>query len=383
MSFHDIINTILRNISSLIKITVISTLLLFLILLFIYPVTYNAKVTVLPPEQKNDSGLLSNLLGKSGAASGFFYTSMQAFNSELFVQILKSRSAALYVVRKLNLKNYFDKKNDIDAANYLSERLSIRLTKEGIIELQVRVTSKLIPWLLDDRDSLKNMSALLSNTYVEALDSINKAKLTSKAKRARIYIEEQLTKTKTVLDSVELALMEFQNKNKTISLPEQISAAIDAAAKLKTEIIQTEIDLGFLETNLREDNQTIIALRNKLRELREQYDKMQLGSKDYLLAFSDVPELGKHLSDLLRDVKIQNEVYLLLQQQYYQEKIQENRDIPTVEILDEAIPPLRKSSPRTIFSSVLGGIFIFLLLSAIIIVKEDRNIKLKKQVKEN
>ena len=351
--------------------------------MFIYPVTYNAKVTVLPPEQKNDSGLLSNLLGKSGAASGFFYTSMQAFNSELFVQILKSRSAALYVVRKLNLKNYFDKKNDIDAANYLSERLSIRLTKEGIIELQVRVTSKLIPWLLDDRDSLKNMSALLSNTYVEALDSINKAKLTSKAKRARIYIEEQLTKTKTVLDSVELALMEFQNKNKTISLPEQISAAIDAAAKLKTEIIQTEIDLGFLETNLREDNQTIIALRNKLRELREQYDKMQLGSKDYLLAFSDVPELGKHLSDLLRDVKIQNEVYLLLQQQYYQEKIQENRDIPTVEILDEAIPPLRKSSPRTIFSSVLGGIFIFLLLSAIIIVKEDRNIKLKKQVKEN
>ena len=130
--------------------------------------------------------------------------------------------------------------------------------------------------------------------------------------------------------------MMFQDENKTISLPEQISAAIEAASKLKTEIVQTEIELGFLETNLREDNQTLISLRNKLRELKEQYDKMQLGSQDYLLAFSDVPELGKELAGLLRDVKIQNEVYLLLQQQYYKEKIQENRDIPTVEILDEA-----------------------------------------------
>jgi uncharacterized protein involved in exopolysaccharide biosynthesis len=162
---------------------------------------------------------------------------------------------------------------------------------------------------------------------------------------------------------------------------EQISAAIDAAAKLKTEIIQTEIELGFLETNLREDNQALVALRNKLIELREQYNKMQLGSKDYLLAFSDVPELGKELSDLLRDVKIQNEVYLLLQQQYYKEKIQENRDIPTVEILDEAIPPLRKSAPKVIFSTVVGSIFIFLIFSLFVLVQEKKIVLLQKDVK--
>ena len=235
--------------------------------------------------------------------------------------------------------------------------------------------------LLANKDSLKRFAAILSNTYIEALDFINKAKLSSKAKRARKYIETQLIKTKAVLDSVELRLMNFQDENKTISFPEQISAAIDAAAKLKTEIIQTEIELGFLQTNLREDNQTLISLRNKLRELKEQYDKMQLGSQDYLLAFSDVPELGKELAGLLRDVKIQNEVYLLLQQQYYKEKIQENRDIPTVEILDEAIPPLRKSSPKVIFSTVVGSIFIFLILSLFVVFKEKKVILLQKEVK--
>ncbi|GBD88586.1 putative tyrosine-protein kinase in cps region [bacterium BMS3Abin03] len=382
MSFHDIIHTILTNIGILLKVTIVSVILIFLILLFIYPVTYESEVSVLPPEKGNETSALTNLLGDR-SLSGFFSFGMQSANSQLFIEILKSRTAALYVVRKLNLTRYFGKENEIDAAYYLSKKLNTDLTKEGIIKLNVDVSSGLIPSLFDDKDSLKNLSALLSNTYIEALDSINKAKLTSKAKRARQYIEVQLKKTKTLLDSVELRLMKFQEENKTIALPQQVSAAIDAAAKLKTEIIQTEIELGFLETNLRKDNQTIISLKNKLRELRQQYDKMQLGSKDYLLAFSDVPELGKKLSDLLRDVKIQNEVYLLLQQQYYKEKIQENRDIPTVEILDEALPPARASSPRVIFSTFLSGVFVFLLFSIIIIVKEEKNIKLQNQVKDN
>ncbi len=380
MNFHDLLNIILRNISFLIKTTIISTIFLFVILLLIYPLTYKSEISVLPPEQGNQSSALSSLLGDN-VMSGLFYTSGKSFNSELFVQILKSRTAALFVVRKLNLKDYYGLETEVDAANYLNKQLNILITKEGIIKLNVDVTSSLIPWLLDDKDSLKRFAAVLSNSYIEALDSINKAKLSSKAKRARIYIETQLIITKAVLDSVEFRLMRFQDENKTIALPEQISAAIDAAAKLKTEIIQTEIELGFLETNLREDNQALIALRNKLAELREQYNKMQLGSKDYLLAFSDVPELGKQLSDLLRDVKIQNEVYLLLFQQYYKEKIQENRDTPTIEILDEAIPPLRKSSPKVIFSTVVGSIFIFLIFSLFVVVKEKKIILLQKEVR--
>ena len=380
MNFHDLLNIILRNISFLLKTTIISAIVLFVILFLIYPITYDAEVTVLPPEQRDETSALSSLMG-NGTFSGLLNFGSQSGNSQLFVEILKSRSASLFVVRRYNLRDYYNKSTDVEAASYLTGKLNIDLTKEGIIKLNVDVTSTLIPVIFDDNDSLKNMAALLSNSFVAALDSINKEKLTSKAKRARQYIERQIVRTKAVLDSVELRLMRFQDENKTISLPEQISAAIDAAAKIKTEIIQTEIELGFLETNLREDNQALIALRNKLAELREQYDKMQLGSKDYLLAFSDVPELGKKLADLLRDVKIQNEVYLLLQQQYYKEKIQENRDIATVEILDEAIPPLRKSSPKVIYSTVVGSIFIFLILSLFVAVKEKKVILLQKEIK--
>ena len=380
MSFHELINIILRHFSFLWKVTLISTIFLFLILLFVYPKKYHAEVSILPPDQTNQAGTLSSLLNE-GVSSGILSTPLGSYNSELFVQILKSRSAAMYVVKKYDLTHYYGKDTDIVAADELMKKLDITLTKEGIIKLQADVSSTFLPWIFDDSDSLKRTAALISNTYVEALDSINNAKLISKAKRARQYIEEQLVTTKAHLDSVESALMKFQKKNKTISLSEQVTAAIDTAAKLKADIVQTEIELGFLDTNLREDNQNIITIKNKLKELRKQYYKMQLNSRDYLLAFGEVPELGKQLSDLYRDVKIQNEVYLMLQQQYYQEKIQENRDLPTVEVLDEAIPPLKASSPRVIFSTIVGGIFILLLLILFLVIKEKKVIQLQKEIR--
>jgi uncharacterized protein involved in exopolysaccharide biosynthesis len=375
MSYHDLLNIIIFHRKAILKITVFSVIFIFLILFFIYPVSYKSSVSVLPPEKNNNIGGLSGLLA-SQDLSGMLTGGMLNANSQLYAEILKSRSASLYVVRKHNLLKYYDAKNEIDAARELSEDLEIEINKEGILRLNVEVKTNLFPFFSDNKH-YRELSAKISNSFVEALDLINRDKLSSKAKRARVYIEEQLLKTKTQLDSVENSLMEFQKRNKTVALSEQLSAAIDAAASLKAEIVKTEVELGLVEPNLREDNKTLIALRSKLDELRSQYSKLEMGNQDYLLAFKEVPELGRELASLLREVKIQNEVYLLLQQQYYKEKIQENRDLPTVEVLDEAIPPLKASGPRVIFYSVLGGVFIFLLTS-LFFAAGDRNIYLVK-----
>jgi uncharacterized protein involved in exopolysaccharide biosynthesis len=382
LTLREIFNTILFYKNPILKITLFSTILIFLILFFVYPISYKAPVTILPPAQDNKFGSFGGLIGGQDFSS-LITGGLTNANSQLFMEMLKSRSAAEYVVKKLNLIDYFDSKNEYEAAGKLLENLELSLNKEGIITLTVETKTSFLPVFFANIDSVKKFSAKLSNTFVEALDKINREKLTSKAKKAREYIEEQIKFTKAKLDSAENELMIFQNKNKTVSLPEQISAAIDAAAKLKTEIVNTEVQIGLLESNLREDNKTIIALKKKLEQLKEQYNKMELGNQDYLLAFKEVPELGKKLAAILREVKIQNEVYLLLQQQYYKEKIQENRDLPTVDVLDEAIPPLKASGPRVIFSSVLGGVFIFLLLSIYFVLKDKQIIQLKKKVRGN
>ena len=380
MTYHEILNIILFNIRKILKVTILASLILFLILFLIYPITYNSPATILPPDNENQMGTLGSLLGGQDFSS-LLTGDMSSANSQLYMEILKSRSAAEYVVNKFNLVDYYNKDNVYEAAEELTKHLNVGMSKEGIVKVSVSVSTSLIPLLFDNKDSVKEFSAKLSNAYVSALDSINREKLSSKAKKAREYIEVELVKTRASLDSVESALMNFQERNKTVSLPEQLSAAIDAAAKLKAEIVETEIQMGLLKSNLREDSKELIAVRKKLDELKGQYTRMELGNQDYLLAFSEVPELGKQLATLLREVKIQNQVYTMLQQEYYKEKIQENKDLPTVEVLDKAIPPLKVSSPRVILSTITGGVFIFLLMSFIVILAERKTLLYKNKNK--
>jgi len=62
----------------------------------------------------------------------------------------------------------------------------------------------------------------------------------------------------------------------------------------------------------------------------------------------------------------------LLQQQYYKEKIQENKEIPTIEILDEAIPPKKSVAPKIVYSSIVGAIFFVILLSFVFILRDKK-----------
>jgi len=378
MTLHDIIHVLLINWKTILKSTLAAAIVIFFYLWLISPVTYNAPVTVLPPPEADQISGLGSIL--SGSGVGDFLTGKFApGNSQLFIQILKSRTAAEYVIRKNNLLEFYDEETEYEAIKKLQNELSMDLSKEGIITLSVNVTTGFIPKIFSDSDLIKNLSARISNSFVEALDSINREKVSYRAKRAREYIEAQLIQTKTELDSAEMRLMEFQKENKTISLPEQLTSVIEGAAKLKAEMVNTEIEIALLEPNSRQDNKNLLALRKRLSQLQREYDKFDIDSDDYLLAFSNVPELGMQLSKLFRTVKIKNEVYLLLQQQYYKERIQENRDVPTIDVLDEAIPPKKQVSPRLGYTTAVGSVFVLLLVSLFFLVKEKKISIFKKE----
>ncbi len=378
MTLHDIIHILLVNWKVIFKYTAGAAIVIFIYLLLISPVTYKAPVTILPPTETDQLSGLGSLI--SGGGVGDFLTGKLApGNSQLFIQILKSRTAAEYVIRKNNLLEFYNDEKEFEAVKKLQRDLELDLSKEGIITLSVNVSSEYLPLIFSNISSIKELSAIISNSFVEALDSINREKVSYRAKRGREYIEVQLNITKSELDSAEVKLMQFQKKNKTVSLPDQLTSAIESAAKLKAEIVSTEIEIGLLEPNSRPDNRTILALKKKLNQLNKEYEKFDIDSDDYLVAFSDVPELGMKLSKLLRTVKIKNEVYLLLQQQYYKERIQENRDVPTIDILDEAIPPERRVSPRIIYSTFVSSIFVLLIVSSFIIFREKKISFFKKE----
>jgi len=217
MKFRDILHIIIFNGKVILQVTATTIILLFLILILIYPVSYNSTVTILPPDNNSQLGSIGSLLGGQDLSS-LITGGMPNANSQLYSEILKSRTAALYVVNNTIWLN------SIIPITYMKlqknwKRFNIEISKEGIIQLSVDVSTPLFPLFTGMKDSIKNLSADLSNSFVEALNNINSEKMSSKARNAREYIETQLALTKIQLDSSETKLMEFQKKIKLLLCP--------------------------------------------------------------------------------------------------------------------------------------------------------------------
>jgi uncharacterized protein involved in exopolysaccharide biosynthesis len=373
LSYKEILNAVKKNLGLILKLSIISTFILFLILFFVFPITYSSGIKLLPPEEKKYNAV-NSLLGYSDI-TGLANYSFAEGSSQLYSEILKSRKAAEYVVDKCGLLSYFDTDNKYVASERLIKLLNVTVSKEGIISLEVVTHTPLFGRFSSANKYVKELTSKIANTYADALDNINYEMLNTRVRKSREYIESQLIKTKYLLDSAETSLRIFQEKNKTVALPEQLNASIETATKLKSEMIFTEIQMGTLLPNMKEDNMIISGLQKKLEELKSQYNLLENGGnagKDLLPSFSEAPRLEQQLERLVREVKIQNEVYLLLQKQYYIEKISENQNLPTVAVLDNAIVPMRENSPRLVFHTCAGGLAIFLLITFIFVVIENK-----------
>ncbi|MFQ5640177.1 MAG: GNVR domain-containing protein, partial [bacterium] len=149
------------------------------------------------------------------------------------------------------------------------------------------------------------------------------------------------------------ALAEFQTKYKAVDLEEQTKVSIEKAGELKGTILAKEVQFEVLQQTMKPDNPIILRLQKELEVLKKQYEHLQFGNsvsfeeqQDYFIPFADVPRVGLKLAELIRETKVQETVWQLLNQHYYNAKIQEARDTPTVQVLDEAFPPERKTKPR-------------------------------------
>ncbi|MFH0735389.1 MAG: Wzz/FepE/Etk N-terminal domain-containing protein [bacterium] len=375
MTFHRMLNIVLFNRKQIFIPAVISTIIFALLLYFVYPVTYSSVVTILPPSEQ-ETGSISTLIGGSELPS-FLGLGGAKGNALLNAEILKSRSASEEVIKKCGLLNFLKINNLHIAAQMLQQKIDVEVSKEGILSLTIELTTPYFGRFSAKNDSLKQLVAVVANQYVAVLDKINNEKMNQKAKNSREYIEIQITEIKQKLDSAETKLKEFQNKYKAISLPEQLTAAIENAAKLKSEIVTTEIQMNTMKYSLSEESLAMQSLEKKLDVLNDKYYQSEYGDGkniDYLPVFSDVPEMILRFAVLTRDVKIYNEVYLFLQKQYFKEKIQENKDVSNIEVLDAAIEPEKSKSPRLIFSTFTFAIFSFLFMSLIFIYKNKKEI---------
>jgi uncharacterized protein involved in exopolysaccharide biosynthesis len=284
---------------------------------FLMPPWYRAQASLLPPGEE-ESGLgLANLLKGFGVPGLKVQT--QATPADVFMAVLDSRRLHEGVVRRFDLKRRYHKRLMVDAVRELQRHARFKLTEAGIIQISVE-------------DTDPRQAAAMANAYIELLDRFNREVRMTKGRRTRLFVEQRLAETKVDLSRAEQRLAEYQSQHKAVALTPEVSTAVETAARMYAERAALQVRLGVVQGYTRGSTDEELQIRQQLAQIDRQLRQL--------------PETGLEVARLLRDVKTLEQLYALLTAQYEEARIEEARDVATVEVLDVATPPERKSRPK-------------------------------------
>ena len=324
---------------------------------FLIPNRYDSSVRIMPPDSMSNAGTMLAALG-SGKGTANSELAMMAGSllgmkgsGALYVNLFRSRSVQDRVIDRLNLQSVYGKRYREDARKKLDGRTDVSEDrKSGVITLEVQDRS---PQRAHD----------IAQAYVEELNRVVALVSTSSARRERMFIEQRLVSVKSDLEGAEKQFSSFASKNTTVDIKEQTKAMVESAAILQGQLIAAESELQSLEQIYADSNVRIRALRARIGELKRQLLDMKgpdsslradsTASDELYPSIRKLPLLGVEWADLYRRMKIQETVYELLNQQYEMARIQEAKEIPTVNVVDFANVPEKKSFPPR-FVVILG-----------------------------
>jgi uncharacterized protein involved in exopolysaccharide biosynthesis len=162
----------------------------------------------------------------------------------------------------------------------------------------------------------------------------------------------------------------FQKEFGIFAVPEQLEASVKAAAEIEAQLVQQELMVDILKQQYGESSPRYFEMKNQLDNLISKVNELKNSKKlsynsNVLFPFSQVPDLMIQYYRNFREIEIQSKILEFVLPMYEQAKVEEQKSIPTLIIVDPAVPPDLKHSPKKAFIILLFfflGLFIHLPL---------------------
>jgi len=320
---------------------------------------YQATTRLMPSESHANSSrsMLATLSAGNAAALAGDLMGLRG-SGALFVGVLGSRTVEDRVVQEFGLEKVYGTRLREDACKQLEDNTQISEDhNSGIITIVVT-----------DKDPQR--AAAMAKAYVEQLNRLAAELTTSAAHRERVFLEERLKEVKRDLDAAAKDLSEFSSKNTTLDIKDQGRAMVEAAATLQGHLIAAQSELEGVKQIYTDNNVAVRSVRARIAELQKQLQQLG-GQSGKVQAYQSagqlypsirqLPLLGATYGDLFRRVQIQETVYETLTRQYELARVEEAKEIPTVQVLDVARVPQRKSGPHRLRILLFGTALSFAL----------------------
>lgn len=308
------------------------------IVIFILPSKYTASTIVLPPGQGTSASALLSQLG-GGALGSAVGASLGIKNpGEMYVSLLKVPAVEDAVIRRFGLIARYRAQRPSDARRLFESQVKIDLgSKDGLITLSVT-----------DRDP--KMAADIANGYIDEFHKFSAGLAITEASQRRSLFQQQLLEANENLAKSEEALKSAEQTSGVVQIDSQTRALIESAAALRAQVEAKEVQLQGIRAYATDDNPEVLVLKQQLAALQSQLSALG-GSKgggqdSIILAKGRLPEAGMEYLRRIRDVKYYETISELMARQFEIAKLDEAREGTTLQLIDAASIPDRRSSPK-------------------------------------
>jgi tyrosine-protein kinase Etk/Wzc len=340
---------------------------LALVISLLIPKRYTATVTLLPPQEGSSMGaaLASQVGNLGGMAASLAGSSLGIKNpNDRYAAMFRSRTVEDAMVQHFGLMREYHARYPSDARKIFEGNTTVDGNgKDTLIHISVM-----------DRDPTR--AAELANGYVDQFRDLSQHLAITEASQRRLFFQQELEQAKNNLANAEEALAQTEQKTGVIQPDSQERALIESAASLRAEITAREVQIQGMQTYATGENSALIQAQQELAGLRAQLAKLG-GSEDtsgneFMIPKGLVPKAGMEYVRGLRDVKYYETIFDILARQFEVAKLDEAKEGSIIQVVDPAIIPDKKSSPKrgliVICSAIVGlfcGIFIALFQSGL------------------
>ncbi|MEY4751138.1 MAG: hypothetical protein RIQ60_3352 [Pseudomonadota bacterium] len=338
LSLAEILIALKRRTRLLLAVPLAAGVLSFACTFLITP-TFTASAQLLPPQQQQ--GAAAALLGSlSGLAGGMAGAAAGLKNpGDQWVGLLKSRAVADALIKRFNLKDYYEKEFYFETRKKLDDNSKITSGKDSLIDIEVV-------------DKNPKLAADLANAYIEELQNLSNSLAVSEASQRRLYFQNQLNDAKNNLIKAETALRNSGiNASALKTSPE---AVLSGVADLKARIAAAEVNLNVLRDSMTANSPAVKQVSAELSSLKQQLRNAEA---------SDIQAQGDGAAYVqkYRDFKYYETLFEMMAKQYELARADEARDGALVQVVDAAQVPEWKSSPKRALIAVTSTIVALLL----------------------
>lgn len=325
-------------------------LLLGLVAAFVIPVRYTATTELMPPrETPSLASLFLNQVGSSGNAS----LSMLAGGAlglrnpnDLYIGLLESRPVADSIIRQFGLRGVYHAKDMTGARAVLKSRTRIESEKSSLIAVSVT-------------DADRKRAAGMANAYTAQLRALTQSLAITEASQRCLFYEDQLKEARQNLVTAEFAFQQVQKAKGLVQPTAQATAMIDSLASLRAQAAAKEVDVQALRSYSTDRNPDVELAENQLASLKAEIAKMDgRGQSPHpgQLGIAELPGAGLAYLTAEHEFVYRQTLYDLLIKQYDAARLDEGREALILQVVEPATAPDRKSSPKRVVVTLIGGL---------------------------